>query len=137
VTPPRSTAVVPDTPQSDDRPGNQPGFVELGLIGCVGRLAAGKASGGPLSDGHPADACAGPRSQGRADFMRPPGLAPPCYELLDAHIDTLLLGPGLVDDAVWRIHLEYLRDLQRVGRETLALQSGRTYRAPLVRGDLL
>jgi hypothetical protein len=42
------------------------------------------------------------------------------YELLDAHCDTI----GLVDEAddgvVWAAHLDYLRDLQRVGREALA-----------------
>jgi hypothetical protein len=46
------------------------------------------------------------------------------YELLDAHDDTAQLAAGLVDDAHWRIHLDYLRDLQRVGRETLARVAG-------------
>jgi hypothetical protein len=42
------------------------------------------------------------------------------YELLDAHADTvrMLSDPGL--DAGWGVHLDYLRDLQRVGREVLA-----------------
>jgi hypothetical protein len=41
------------------------------------------------------------------------------YELLDAHTDTVRLvdEPGT---AGWGVHLEYLRDLQRVGREVLA-----------------
>jgi len=42
------------------------------------------------------------------------------YELLDAHDDTARLAAGLEDDLRWRLHLEYLRDLQRVGRGRLA-----------------
>ena len=50
------------------------------------------------------------------------------YELLDAHADTQRMAEQLesgdawapeLDDA-WRAHLDYLRGLQRVGRETLA-----------------
>ena len=42
------------------------------------------------------------------------------YELLDAHIDTLALADPLAANEHWAAHLDYLRDLQRVGRETLA-----------------
>ena len=42
------------------------------------------------------------------------------YELLDAHDDTVRLGEGLETDLQWRAHLDYLRGLQRVGREALA-----------------
>jgi hypothetical protein len=42
------------------------------------------------------------------------------YELLDAHIDTIKLACALEYDDRWAAHLDYLRDLQRVGRETLA-----------------
>jgi hypothetical protein len=42
------------------------------------------------------------------------------YELLDAHIDTIKLAGSLEDNECWAAHLDYLRDLQRVGRETLA-----------------
>jgi hypothetical protein len=42
------------------------------------------------------------------------------YELLDAHGDTMRLADGLAVQPIWAAHLEYLRDLQRVGRETLA-----------------
>ncbi len=44
------------------------------------------------------------------------------YELLDAHADTAWLASELeleFDDG-WAAHLDYLRDLQRVGREALA-----------------
>jgi hypothetical protein len=42
------------------------------------------------------------------------------YELLDAHDDTARLASGLQADPEWRTHLDYLRDLQRVGREMVA-----------------
>jgi hypothetical protein len=42
------------------------------------------------------------------------------YELLDAHADTAQLAVDEAGDADWRDHLAYLRDLQRVGRVTLA-----------------
>jgi hypothetical protein len=42
------------------------------------------------------------------------------YELLDAHADTIQMADSLEFDQSWAAHLDYLRDLQRVGRETLA-----------------
>jgi len=42
------------------------------------------------------------------------------YELLDAHVDTIRMAHELDEDPVWAAHLDYLRDLQRVGREALA-----------------
>jgi hypothetical protein len=42
------------------------------------------------------------------------------YELLDAHQDTMRLAGALSEDERWGAHLDYLRDLQRVGRESLA-----------------
>jgi hypothetical protein len=42
------------------------------------------------------------------------------YELLDAHEDTMRLADGFGGDERWAAHLDYLRDLQRVGRERLA-----------------
>jgi hypothetical protein len=42
------------------------------------------------------------------------------YELLDAHEDTARLADELVADERWQLHLDYLRDLQRVARESLA-----------------
>jgi hypothetical protein len=47
------------------------------------------------------------------------------YELLDAHDDTARLADDFTCDARWQAHLDYLRDLQRVGRETLAQASDR------------
>jgi hypothetical protein len=48
------------------------------------------------------------------------GLAALTYELLDAHSDTAQLADGLERDWYWAAHLDYLRALQRKGRETLA-----------------
>lgn len=42
------------------------------------------------------------------------------YELLDAHADTVVLADDLVEHSHWAAHVDYLRSLQRVGRETLA-----------------
>lgn len=42
------------------------------------------------------------------------------YELLDAHDDTSRLAQQLGSDVVWAAHLDYLKRLQRVGRELLA-----------------
>jgi hypothetical protein len=42
------------------------------------------------------------------------------YELLDAHADTLQLAGRAAHGHDWAAHLDYLRDLQRVGREALA-----------------
>jgi hypothetical protein len=47
------------------------------------------------------------------------------YELLDAHLDTMRMARDLDGDPVWAAHLDYLRDLQRVGREALASGSHR------------
>jgi hypothetical protein len=46
------------------------------------------------------------------------------YELLDAHVDTIKLADGLSANQHWAAHLDYLRDLQRIGRETLARVGG-------------
>jgi hypothetical protein len=42
------------------------------------------------------------------------------YELLDAHVDTMRMAHDLDGDPAWAAHLDYLRDLQRIGREALA-----------------
>ena len=42
------------------------------------------------------------------------------YELLDAHDDTARLAADFTDDLRWNAHLNYLRDLQHVGRGALA-----------------
>jgi hypothetical protein len=47
-------------------------------------------------------------------------LAELVYELLDAHVDTIVLADELPEGRDWAAHLDYIRDLQRVGRERLA-----------------
>lgn len=42
------------------------------------------------------------------------------YELLDAHDDTARLAQADGCQDAWQAHLDYLRSLQRVGREALA-----------------
>jgi hypothetical protein len=42
------------------------------------------------------------------------------YELLDAHDDTARMASDFELDPRWHAHLDYLRALQRKGRETLA-----------------
>jgi hypothetical protein len=45
------------------------------------------------------------------------------YELLDAHDDTARLAQEFGTDVQWAAHLDYLQQLQRVGREMLATRS--------------
>lgn len=45
------------------------------------------------------------------------------YELLDAHDDTARMVVDLEPDLLWEAHLDYLRALQRRGREVLAAAS--------------
>jgi len=47
-------------------------------------------------------------------------LATLVYELLAAHVDTTLLVGEREDNLDWRLHLDYLRALQRLSREILA-----------------
>lgn len=51
--------------------------------------------------------------------MNEPDLSAIVYELLDAHQDTVELAGSHTDDC-WQAHLDYLRALQRRGREALA-----------------
>jgi hypothetical protein len=53
-------------------------------------------------------------------FPRSEQLARLAYELLDAHFDTARLVLERTSEVQWRVHLGYLRDLQRRGREILA-----------------
>jgi hypothetical protein len=48
------------------------------------------------------------------------GLTDLVYELLDAHVDTIALTSEVPSSPAWAAHLDYIRDLQRVGRERLA-----------------
>jgi hypothetical protein len=52
--------------------------------------------------------------------VRSEELARLAYELLDAHSDTQRLVDEQSNELQWRLHLDYLKDLQRLGREVLA-----------------
>ena len=41
-------------------------------------------------------------------------------ELLDAHCDTVCLADTLAPTPEWVAHVQYLKDIQRVGKRTLA-----------------
>lgn len=56
---------------------------------------------------------------GPPSAARPEPLAALVYELLDAHLDTVDLAKDLREER-WRAHVDYLRALQRAGRELLA-----------------
>jgi hypothetical protein len=60
------------------------------------------------------------RGEHRGDASAGTDLAALAYELLDAHVDTAQLTDGLITDPSWAAHLDYLRALQRKGREILA-----------------
>jgi hypothetical protein len=49
-----------------------------------------------------------------------PKLVELVYELLDAHDDTVRLAQERIGEVRWAAHVDYLRQLQRVGREALA-----------------
>ena len=50
-------------------------------------------------------------------------LTPLVHELPNAHDDTARLAADLASDVRWEAHVGYLRDLQRLGRQALALAS--------------
>jgi hypothetical protein len=52
------------------------------------------------------------------------------YELLDALDDTTRLAAGVDDERTWEFHLDYVRQLQRVGREVLANATAQDGPAP-------
>jgi hypothetical protein len=59
-------------------------------------------------------------SDGGSRGLPEPALQTLVYELLDAHDDTARIAHELRADPAWSAHLEYLRTLQRRGREILA-----------------
>jgi hypothetical protein len=90
------------------------------LIRCTARARRGIASLASHGDGAP-DVDGLARSVVPTPWQR--NASELIYELLDAHYDTMLLANELKSEPSWEGHLEYLRGLQRVGRETLAQSS--------------
>jgi hypothetical protein len=72
--------------------------------------------------------CASLSRNGEKTVLNPNGtgtttegyLADLVYELLDAHADTIRLTGESPLETEWAAHVDYLRGLQRVGREALA-----------------
>ena|SRR5437764_15263927 len=91
-----------------------------GAVVCLRLGAAGRrAHSAPQAvDTSASDTNAGGDHQ--LDAAAAAGLAALAYELLDAHADTAQLADGLEYDRSWAAHLDYLRGLQRKGREMLA-----------------
>jgi hypothetical protein len=84
-------------------------------LGAAGRRARVAAQAVPVG-------ATGRRGGGdhRPDAEAGAGLAELAYELLDAHTDTAQFVDALPYDPSWAAHLDYLRALQRKGREMLA-----------------
>lgn len=90
---------------------------------CVGllRAAADTLASGPQTITPPAQSRSASRTApDRAHPVGARAVTSLVYELLDAHDDTARMASELEPDPLWQAHLEYLRALQRKGRETLA-----------------
>jgi hypothetical protein len=101
--------------------------IKLQAAACAGgallclRLGAARRRAHPLPQVVRAGATdSGAGGDHRADANAGADLAELAYELLDAHADTAQLADGLLHDPSWSAHLDYLRALQRTGREMLA-----------------
>ena len=101
--------------------------IRLQVAACAGRAVVSLRLGGPGRRAHAAVRAVHPGATGtsvggdhRPDAEAGAGLAELAYELLDAHTDTAQLVDGLPYDPSWGAHLDYLRALQRKGREMLA-----------------
>jgi len=88
-----------------------------GVLVCLRLRAAGRRAHAAPRAVHPHATTA---SDHRPDAKAGAGLAELAYELLDAHADTAQFVDGLPYDPSWAAHLDYLRGLQRKGREMLA-----------------
>ena len=91
-----------------------------GALICLRRGAAGRRAHAAAEAVHPGATGTSGGGDHRADADTGAGLVALAYELLDAHTDTAQLVDGLPYDPSWAAHLDYLRALQRKGREMLA-----------------
>jgi hypothetical protein len=101
--------------------------IKLQAAACAGtavvclRLGAARRRAHAAAEAvHPAATGASGSGHDRRDAEAGASLAELAYELLDAHTDTAQLVDGLPYDPCWAAHLDYLRGLQRKGREILA-----------------
>ena len=91
-----------------------------GAVVCLRLGAAGRRAHAAAQAVHPGTTGTSGGGDHRPDAEAGAGLAELAYELLDAHTDTAQLVDGLPYDPSWAAHLDYLRALQRKGREMLA-----------------
>lgn len=106
-----------------------------GAVLCLRLGAAGRRARAAAHAVHPGAAGTSGRGDRRPGPETDAGLAEIVYELLDAHTDTAQLVDGLPYDPLWAAHLDYLRALQRKGREMLA-RSGPEQLSPCRSDDL-
>ena len=91
-----------------------------GALICLRLGAAGRRAHSVPQAVHAGATDTGVGGDHRPDAETAAGLAALAYELLDAHSDTAQLADDLPYDRSWAAHLDYLRALQRKGREMLA-----------------
>jgi hypothetical protein len=91
-----------------------------GAVVCLRLGAAGRRAHAGARAVHAGAAGTSGAGDRRPDAETGAGLAELAYELLDAHTDTAQLIDCLPYDPSWAAHLDYLRALQRKGREMLA-----------------
>jgi hypothetical protein len=91
-----------------------------GAVFCLRLGAAGRRARAAAQAVHQGATGTSGGSDHRPDAEAGGGLAELAYELLDAHTDTAQFVDGLPYDPSWAAHLDYLRALQRKGREMLA-----------------
>jgi hypothetical protein len=91
-----------------------------GALVCLRLGAAGRRAHAATRAVHPGATGTSGGGDHRADAEAGAVLAELAYELLDAHTDTAQLVDGLPYDPSRAAHLDYLRALQRQGREILA-----------------
>jgi hypothetical protein len=91
-----------------------------GVVVCLRLGAAGRRAHAAAQAVHPGVTSTSGGGDHRSDSPAAASLAVLAYELMDAHADTAQLADGLTYDSSWAAHLDYLRALQRKGREMLA-----------------
>ena len=91
-----------------------------GAVICLRLGAAGRRAHAAAQPANPGATETSGAGDHQPDAEAAAGLAELAYELLDAHADTAQLADGLPYDRSWAAHLDYLRALQRKGREMLA-----------------
>jgi hypothetical protein len=91
-----------------------------GAVVCLRLGAAGRRARAAAEAVHPGATGTNGGGHHRPDAEAGAGLAELAYELLDAHTDTAQFVDRVPYDPSWAAHLDYLRALQRKGRDMLA-----------------